>query len=106
MLNDKEMDIVKRIIAEAYVEMLTPDRVSHIEKGLSDQELGEEFERILKEMTPDSRIGEDIGFDSTAFLDMALALEATFGIDGDVINLLEIETVQDVFDLVAKNKAA
>ena len=53
-------------------------------------------------ITPDARLIEDLGFNSYDFMSLLGELEDTFGITVDETEVVDIHTVQEVMDYIAK----
>ncbi|MGN0666666.1 MAG: acyl carrier protein [Huintestinicola sp.] len=53
-------------------------------------------------ITPDARLIEDLGFNSYDFMSLLGELEDKFGITVDETEVVDIHTVQEVMDYIAK----
>ena len=63
----------------------------------------DKFELDPKDLTPEKKIFEDLELDSLAIVDLITGLQHTFQIPlRDNKDLLQIRTLQDVYDLVEK----
>ena len=63
----------------------------------------DKFELDPKDLTPDKKIFEDLELDSLDIVDLITGLQHTFQIPlRDNKDLLQIRTLQDVYDLVEK----
>lgn len=60
------------------------------------------FENDLKteNITPESRLREDIGMNSIGMLYVAMAIEQEFGVEFNNDDLINIKTVQDVLERI------
>ncbi len=71
------------------------------------KELREILKRVMPGInpdnyTPESRLVEDLKFDSLAFMAMASEFEATYGVEFE--GPIPFKTVQDVMDFVQEQK--
>ena len=63
----------------------------------------DKFELDSKDLTPDKKIFEDLELDSLDIVDLITGLQHTFQVQlRDNKELLQIRTLQDVYDLVEK----
>lgn len=60
------------------------------------------FEIPSEKLTPTASLYEDLGLDSLDAVDMLVHLEETFKIKVDGERLMEVRTLQNVYDLVAE----
>ena len=67
----------------------------------------EEFEVEQEKLIPETRIKEDLGFDSLDIVDMVVVLETTFAFTiQNKSALLKIETLGDVADFIEKTASS
>ena len=71
------------------------------------QELADLLKRVMPginpdDYTPESRLVEDLKFDSLAFMAMASEFEAEYGVEFE--GPIPFKTVQDVMDFVQEHK--
>lgn len=60
------------------------------------------FEISAEKLTPTANLYEDLGLDSLDAVDMLVHLEEAFKIKVDGERLMEVRTLQNVYDLVAE----
>ena len=70
---------------------------------LVNQVFIDKFELLPEDLSPEKRIFEDLGLDSLDIVDLITGLQHTFGIPlRDNKELLEIRTLQNIYDLFEK----
>ncbi len=66
-----------------------------------DDFLIEEFEVEASEITPDANLKETLDLDSLDYVDLVVAIEATFGVKLIGDDFVGIESFQDFYNLIA-----
>ncbi len=70
---------------------------------LINQIFVDQFELAPEDLTPEKRIFEDFALDSLDIVDLITGLQRKFGISlRDNKDVLQIRTLQDIYDLVEK----
>ena len=67
-----------------------------------DDFLIEEFEVEADEIAPDANLKDTLDLDSLDYVDLVVAIEATFGVKLVGDDFVGIESFQDFYDLIAR----
>ena len=67
--------------------------------------LAEEFEKEVKELTPDANIKQTLELDSLSLVDMVALIEEEFGVKIASSELVKIQTFQALYDYLEEHMA-
>lgn len=62
----------------------------------------DEFEVDEEDITPDANLKETLELDSLDYVDLVVSVESNFNIKLDAEDFLEIETLQDFYNVIEK----
>jgi len=62
----------------------------------------DEFEVEEEDITPEANLKETLELDSLDYVDLVVSVESNFNVKLDAEDFVEIETLQDFYDLIEK----
>ncbi len=70
------------------------------------QIISDQFNVPIEELTEDVNLIDDLNADSIELVELIMTIEDNFDIEIDEEDLIDIETIQDIFDLMDKHDMA